>query len=72
MRPKTLTVELLADGEVLDTREVAVNDSESMYDLTWERPDVNEAGEPIAYTIRLVDKPKGYTVNYNTLTLPSP
>lgn len=67
VRPETLTVELLADGEVTDTREITVTADESMYDLAWEQLDVNEAGKAIAYTIRLVDKPKGYTVSYNTL-----
>jgi len=67
IRPDTVKVELLANGEVIDTREVTVNASESMYDLAWEHLDVNEAGKAIAYTIRLVDTPKGYTAGYNAL-----
>lgn len=67
IRPDTVKVELLADGEVIDTREITVNAGESMYDLAWEQLDVNEAGKAIAYTIRLVDKLKGYTVSYNAM-----
>ena len=66
IRPDTVNVNLLADGKVIDTRELDVNAVDSMYTLTWEDLEVNDAGKPIVYTMELAEVPNGYDAEYNS------
>lgn len=64
-RPDSLNVQLLADGQVIDTRTVEINKTDSVYPLVWEDQEVWESGERIVYTIQLEEVPDEYTAAYN-------
>lgn len=65
IRPTELTVNLLANGELFDTRTIAVNLDESVYTLLWEDLEVWDSGESIDYTIEVVTEPDDYVISYN-------
>ena len=64
-RPDTLSVNLLANGEVIDTRVLDINSDDSVYPMTWEDLEVWESGVQIIYTIELVEIPDEYMASYN-------
>lgn len=64
-RPDSLNVQLLANGQVIDTQTVDVNKTDSVYPLVWEDQEVWESGERIVYTIQLEEVPDEYTAAYN-------
>lgn len=67
VRPDSVSINLLADGVVIDTREIAINSKDSVYTETWMDMEMNKAGRPIVYTMELVSVPDQYTAQYNAL-----
>lgn len=65
IRPESLSVNLLANGNVIDTREITINQNDTVYPLVWEDQEVWDNGERIVYTIELVDVPTDYSASYN-------
>lgn len=65
IRPESLSVNLLANGNVIDTREITINQNDTVYPLVWEDQEVWDNGERIVYTIELVDVPDAYSASYN-------
>ena len=65
IRPESLSVNLLANGNVIDTREITINQNDTVYPLVWEDQEVWDNGEHIVYTIELVDVPTDYSASYN-------
>ena len=65
IRPESLSVNLLANGDVIDTREITINQNDTVYPLVWEDQEVWDNGERIVYTIELVDVPDAYSASYN-------
>ena len=60
LRPASVDVQLLADGEVVQT---ATLSAENGWSAKWENLDKYADGKEIAYTVAEVDVPEGYTVS---------
>ena len=67
VRPESLTVNLLADGEKIDSRTIEINTEDSMYTLLWEDLEVYTGGRPIVYTMELESVPYEYVAEYNQM-----
>ena len=65
LRPESLTVELLANGKVIDARLLGIDKDVATYQLKWTDMEVWDKAEAIEYTIRVMDESKGYEVSYN-------
>ena len=66
LRPDNLLVQLYADGEPVG--DPIVLDGENDWNDVWEDLPKNKDGEPINYSVELVEEPDGYTVTYNPET----
>lgn len=62
IRPDTIEVQLYANG---NPEGDPVELSEENWTYTWNDLPLNEAGEPIDYTVQEVEVPEGYEVSYN-------
>ena len=57
VRPDTVTVNLLANGKVVNSAEL---NRENQWTYTWENLYVNESGKPITYTVEEIDVAESY------------
>ena len=57
VRPDTVTVNLLANGKVVNRAEL---NRENQWTYTWENLYVNESGKPITYTVEEIDVAESY------------
>lgn len=62
LRPETVTINLLANGKVLNKVELS---SANQWTYTWEGLYVNDGGKPIVYTVEEVNVDENYTVSYD-------
>ncbi|MBQ7099829.1 MAG: Cna B-type domain-containing protein, partial [Oscillospiraceae bacterium] len=65
IRPKAITVNLLANGTVVATAELTAPD----WSYTFRGFEVNEDGREITYTVEEVNVPEGYTASVDGLTV---
>ena len=65
LRPETLVIELLADGKVIDTRQLTIDENTASYQFKWEDMEVWDSAKAIVYTIRVKDACAGYEISYN-------
>lgn len=63
IRPESIEVKLLADGEETDADNLTLNAENNWKGTFTDLPELNEAGEVIIYTIEEVDVPEGYGSN---------
>jgi len=60
IRPESIEVKLLADGEETDADNLTLNAENNWKGTFTDLPELNEAGKVIIYTIEEVDVPEGY------------
>ena len=66
IRPGSITINLLADGEVVASAELNANNN---WSYTFQGFDVNKAGVQIVYTIEEAEVPEGYTASVDGYTV---
>ena len=65
IRPQSIQVQLLADGEAVEQMVVTLNEENGWTASFTDLVAYTEKGEAIVYTVQEVDVPNGYTVSYD-------
>ena len=66
IRPETVTVNLLANGTVVDNAKLS---SDNQWTYTWENLNVNEDGKAITYTVQEANVAEGYEATVEGMTV---